>query len=62
MPSPPPRDLPDPGSEPSFLLSPTLAGRFPTTSTTCAREHAKAEKSEPWGVKGSLEFLALEEG
>ena len=29
-----PRDLPDPGMEPAFLLSPALAGGFFTTSTT----------------------------
>ena len=28
------RDLPDPGIEPASLLSPELAGRFFTTSTT----------------------------
>ena len=38
VPSPLLRDLPDPGSEPSFLMSPTLAGRFPTTSTTWRRK------------------------
>ena len=31
---PPPGDLPDPGIEPVFLKSPTLAGRFFITSTT----------------------------
>ena len=33
-PCPPPGDLPDPGIEPFPLRSPTLAGRFFTTSTT----------------------------
>ena len=28
------RDLPDPGMEPTFLMSPAMAGRFFTTSTT----------------------------
>ena len=28
LPCPPPRDLPDPGIEPSFLISPVLAGKF----------------------------------
>ena len=32
LPCPPPGDLLDPGSEPAFLRSPTLAGRFFTTS------------------------------
>ena len=40
---PPPRDLPDPGTEPMSLVSPTLAGGFFTTVTpgyqifTCVR-------------------------
>ena len=33
-PFPPPRDLPDPGIEPSSLISPLLAGEFLTTSAT----------------------------
>ena len=35
LPSPSPRDLPDPGIEPMSLMSPALAGRFFTTSATC---------------------------
>ena len=31
---PTPEDLPDPGTEPTSLASPALAGRFFTTSTT----------------------------
>ena len=34
LPCPPPGDLPNPGIEPSSLMSPALAGRFFTTSTT----------------------------
>ena len=34
LPCPPPGDLPDPGIEPTTLLSPALAGRFFTPSTT----------------------------
>ena len=34
LPCPPPGDLPDPGIEPTFLRSPSLAGRFFSTSTT----------------------------
>jgi len=34
LPCPPPGDLPDPGTKPMSLASPTLAGRFFTTSTT----------------------------
>ena len=31
---PSPRDLPDPGIEPKFLMSPALTGGFVTTSDT----------------------------
>ena len=41
FPCPPPGDLPDPGIEPTFLMSPVVAGRFFTTSTTW-EAHAKA--------------------
>ena len=34
LPFPPPEDLPDPGIEPASLTSPTLSGRFFTTSAT----------------------------
>ena len=34
LPCPPPGDLPNPGIEPVSLMSPALAGRFFTTSTT----------------------------
>ena len=34
LPCLPPRDLPDPGIEPVSLMSPELAGRFFTSSTT----------------------------
>jgi len=34
LPCPPPGDLPDPRIEPEALMSPALAGRFFTTSTT----------------------------
>ena len=36
LPFPPPGDLPNPGIEPSSLMSPALAGRFFTTSTRVA--------------------------
>ena len=35
LPCPSPRDLPDPGIEPTSLMSPTLASGFCTTSATC---------------------------
>ena len=34
LPRPPPGDVPDPGIEPVSLMSPALADRFFTTSTT----------------------------
>ena len=34
LPSSPPGDLPDPGTETTFVISPALAGGFFTTSTT----------------------------
>ena len=34
LPCPPPRNLPNPGIEPTSLMSPALAGRFFTTSAT----------------------------
>jgi len=34
LPCSPPGDLPDPGIEPTSLMSPALAGRFFTTSAT----------------------------
>ena len=34
LPFPPPGDLPDPGIKPTSPVSPALAGRFVTTSTT----------------------------
>ena len=42
LPFPFPRDLPDPGIEPTSLMSPALAGRFFTTSATW-QHTAKAE-------------------
>ena len=35
LPFPTPEHLPDPGIEPATHVSPALAGRFITTSTTC---------------------------
>ena len=34
LPCPPPGDLPDPGTEPTSLMSPALAGGFFTTNAT----------------------------
>ena len=35
LPCPPPSDLPDPGIEPTSLMSPALTGKSFTSSTTC---------------------------
>ena len=39
LPCPSPGDLPDPGIEPTSLMSPALAGRFFTTSATIPELH-----------------------
>ena len=39
---PPPKDLPDPGIEPTCFTSPAFAGRFFTTSPAKELESAKA--------------------
>ena len=48
LPCPPPGDLPDPGIEPSSLISPALAGGFFTTSTTWeAPDKLQLKKKNP---------------
>ena len=54
LPCPPSGDLPDPGIEPSSLMSPALTGGFFTTSTTwedrmmeiTAKEQSKEKNKE----------------
>ena len=46
VPCPPPEDLSNPGIEPSFLMSPTLAGGFFTTDATWEAHPFLALK--PW--------------
>ena len=41
---PPPGDFPDPGIEPTSLMSPALAGRFFSTSATWEAPHKKGYK------------------
>ena len=49
LPYPPPRDLPDPGIEPTSLMSPALAGMFFTTSATWEdRQHLYLNHSLLW--------------
>ena len=63
---PPPGDFPHPGIEPASPMSPALAGKFITMSTTLGnpnkeylKEKKKKERKENtlqsiWGVKGAL--------
>ena len=47
LPCPPPGDLPDPGTEPTTLKSPALAGKLFTTSTTWeALEEREATRND----------------
>jgi len=49
MPFPTPGDLPDPEIEPTFLVSPSLAPRFFTTSTTwepCLSEKVATKRNK----------------
>jgi len=46
LPCPPPGDLPDPGIKLESLMSPALAGRFFTTSTTWEVKYIKIKKKK----------------
>ena len=65
LPFPPPEDLPNPGIEPSSLMSPVLAGRFFITSTTWEapswnRLHSKTRRAIATATAKSLQScLAL---
>ena len=50
LPCPPPGDLPDPGIEPLFLMSPALAGRFFTTSATWEAQRGSKNQGESSGI------------
>ena len=60
LPFPPPGDLPEPGIKPMSLMSPALAGRLFTTSTTweaaLAAQFIK-EKTQKMGRRPKLTFL-----
>ena len=51
LPSPPPGDLPDPGIEPTSLVSPALAGRFFTTEPPgkCLKDGSKGRCQDRGG-------------
>ena len=54
LPCPPPGDLPDPGIEPTFLMSPALAVGFSTTSETSVQFSSVAQScptlATPWSI------------
>ena len=47
LPRPPPRDLPDPRTEPTSITPPALAARFFITSTTQEAQEQKVTPSNP---------------
>ena len=55
LPCPPPGDLPNPGMEPSSLMSPALAARFLTTSTTW-KAHRLCHSSKGGALPPSILF------
>ena len=55
MPCPPPGDLPNPGIEPMSLMSPELAGRFFTTSTTWETAHLGNRKTSLGNLNNTYE-------
>ena len=52
LPLPTPRDLPNPGIEPTSLASPALAGGFFTTSTTWEAPGTVTKKKKKFKVRG----------
>ena len=60
LPFPPPGDLPNPGIEPGSLMSPALAGKFFTTSTTQMAPELKRPmaKDHCWEDYKSINFSA----
>ena len=61
MPCPPSSDLPDPGIEPTSLMSPALAGRFFTTSATWEALVAQTVKNLPEMQKTWVQSLGRED-
>ena len=57
LPCPPPGDIPDPGIEPTSLMSPALAGGFFTTSTTW--EAPSVPDIQPNLETYNLEYMAI---
>ena len=58
LPFPPPRDLPDLGIEPESLTSPSLAGRFFTTSATTSNKASKHNANKLVFTPGLLPLIA----
>ena len=48
--TPSPRDLPDPGIEPTSLMPLALVAGFFTTSTSWEAQHCSQEEKNPFGV------------
>ena len=60
LPCTPPRDLPNPGIESLFLVSPALAGRFCTTSATWeVHPVSKTQKLMAWSIHDRWHQLSL---
>ena len=50
LPCPPPGGLPDPGMEPTFLMSPAVAGGFSTTGVLQVRSPVQPREKNIYGV------------
>ena len=57
LPCPSPGDLPDPGIEPTTLMSPALAGGFFATSATW-----ETQRNTYWKIKNNFYFLKYHDG
>ena len=63
LPCPPPGDLPDSGIEPASLLSPALASRYFTTSTTWGTLNLPYDQqSQYWSYHNSREQVLVKSG
>ena len=58
-PLPSPEDLPNPEIEPTFLVSPALAGRFFITSATCEATHTHTHTHIYIAICSNMDVLGL---
>ena len=58
-PLPSPEDLPNPEIEPTFLVSPALAGRFFITSATCEATHTHTHTYIYIAICSNMDVLGL---